>query len=285
MRLSYSKLNAFKQCPQRYKYEYVEGLKKVEWQKEENARSWGSGVDEGLNELYLSKDLSKAVLAFKKVYTADLDEEDLARTQESGVECLKEYYAQYKEQDKNWKVLGIQIKDTFELEGIEFVVKLDLVMENLQGGGIYFWDNKTTTSKAGFKDNTSYELNEQFTAYTWYIMQKYGQCSGGLLNKITAGHRKNKYKGEPAGLHFKFERVIFNRTSDQIEYWKKNVQVWKNKIEQAERENVYGLNEGKLCSWCSFKELCITCDDEQIKQTLYMKKGEEKSNEVIDFRG
>lgn len=48
MRFSYSKVDCFKNCPMKYKYRYIDGLKTIPDQNSDNALYLGSGIHKGI---------------------------------------------------------------------------------------------------------------------------------------------------------------------------------------------------------------------------------------------
>lgn len=270
--MNYSQIACFQQCPRRYQYAYVEELVKLEEGRAEKDRNWGKAIHCGLAEHYRGKGLSELREAFMREYPVALDETDMAKTPDSGLETLDLYMSYYKEQDKNWKVLEVEVKDTFTFNEIEFTVVLDLIAENLQGGGIYFWDHKTSGRVPTFNYWKQFELSGQISDYSNYIVSKYGQCSGAIINNISVGYRKKAYKGEPSGFWAKFERQIFNRSKVQLETRKSDIVLWKALIEQAKSNNSFPLHYSNGCTYCSYYDLCLASGDEQIKELLYTKR-------------
>jgi hypothetical protein len=147
-------------------------------------------------------------------------------------------------------------------------VKIDLIVK--KQGCVYFVDHKTTGKAFNWTYWSRFEPNPQITAYTAYCQAKFGECSGGIINAIRFGHRKRAYKGEPAGFYWEFQRQLFNRNRDQVQAWKEDTLRWVKSLEEAKvkASNVWMKNEGQ-CGYCSYKEVCISCNDEQIKQQLY----------------
>lgn len=272
--MRYSELACFMQCPRKYCYEYIEQIERQESMETEHDKSWGQAIHVGLETWYKTHDLAQSKEAFLKVYPRQLKEDDLAKTPESGKLLLQAYTAFYYEQDKNWEILEVEKEDSFTFEDIEWTVHLDVIARNKQAGDIYFWDHKTTARTPDFSYWKSFELSSQLTAYTTYIISKYGQCSGAIVNALIVGHRQRAWKGEPAGHWFKFERQIFNRNAKQVKTWQENVRQWKTKLEFSHDQEVWPTHDSQLCNWCQFRELCIACDDEEIKETLYKKKEE-----------
>lgn len=267
--MRYSEKERFNGCPFGYRLEYIDKLVKQEEGSDANDKNWGQAIHKGLELHYNGKSFEEVVEGFKGIYPVNLSDDDLSKTVESGVECLRQYASYYKELDKNWKILGTEIVGKLKFADEEHELHIDMIAENLQGGGIYFWDHKTSGKRATTTYWKSYELSGQLSRYTQFVVEKYGQCSGVIINNIVAGYRKKKYKGEPAGSHFSFERQIFNRTKEQLKYWKESEMQWLDLIEHCKLYNIFPKALNKLCAWCQYYELCLSNNDEQIKQLLY----------------
>jgi len=263
-----SQLQAYKDCPERYRLKYVEKLRKREEGEESHDRNFGSAIHSGLEALYKGKSQEESHEQFKLAYPEQLNTEDMAKTQENGLLLLSSYAKHYKEEDKKWEIVSVEVKDTFQIaEGVDFTVKIDLVVK--QQGCIYFVDHKTTGKTFNWTYWSRFEPNPQITAYTAYCQAKYGECSGGIINGIKLGFRTRAYKGEPAGFHYEFQRQLFNRNQDQIKAWKQDTLNWIKSLEKSKKDsNVWMKNEGQ-CGYCEYKAICISCNDEQIIEQLY----------------
>jgi CRISPR/Cas system-associated exonuclease Cas4 (RecB family) len=268
-----SKLQTFKDCPEKYRLKNLVGLKKREEGLEEHDKNFGKAIHTGLELHYKGKSITEIKEAFSKDYMVQLNPDDMAKTQENGLVLIDAYIKHYEQEDKNWKIRAVEVADTFEIaKGISFMVKIDLVVE--QQGCIYFVDHKTTGKAFNWTYWGQFEPNSQLTAYTAYCQSKYGECSGGIINGLQLGYRKNKYMGEPAGFHYSFQRQLFNRNKEQVEAWKHDAMGWVANIDAHTQAYETGLvkvlpkNEGQ-CRFCSFKEICISCADEQIIEQLY----------------
>lgn len=140
-------------------------------------------------------------------------------------------------------------------EGVKYLTKIDLVVENVEQGGVYVVDHKTTGKTFDFRYWSQYEPNSQITGYCAYAEAKYGSCSGCYINGIRLGFRERKYKDEPAGFYHEFQRQLFNRNHRQVEKWKDNVLHWTDKLREAEAKDIWPKNEG-ACMFCSFRPIC-----------------------------
>lgn len=262
-----SQMQTFKDCPERYRLKYVLGLRKIEEGRDEHDKEFGGAIHAGLEAIYKGKPLEEAKLAFSEAYPLQLNGEDMAKTQANGLTLLEKYQSHYAIEDKSLEILGVEVKDSFLIGPLEFLVKIDLIVR--KQGCVYFVDHKTTGKTFNWQYWSRFEPNPQITGYTAYCRAKYGECSGGIINAIRFGHRQNKYMGQPAGFYYEFQRQLFNRNQEQVEAWKQDTLQWAKSLEEARLvSNVWKKNEGQ-CGFCSFKEVCISCADEQIINQLY----------------
>lgn len=268
-----SQLQTFKDCPERYRLKHIEQWQKRQEGVDEHDKNFGKAIHGALESYYKGRDVEASKAVFRELYPVQLSDEDLAKTQENGCTLIEAYAKHYAEEDKRWTIKAVEVADTFELvKGVPFTVKIDLVVE--QQGCIYFVDHKTTGKAFNYQYWAQFEPNAQITAYTAYCQAKFGECSGGIINGLQLGHRQRAYKGEPAGFHYSFQRQLFNRNRQQVEAWKRDTSRWIHEIEfNKNTQDVSGVwrkNEGQ-CRFCSFKEICISVNDDQIKEQLYEK--------------
>lgn len=271
--MRHSQRSRFNNCPYAYSLEQ-QGLRKAEEGAESNDRSWGAAMHGALQFHYDKKPLDACVEEFERLYPEDMDPSNLAKTKENGRGILKLYTEYCVEMDKEWEVLGTEVEDDVEIENetgqLGHQLHIDLVARHRQSGSVYFWDHKFTEKALGRSFWHKYELDAQMTRYTEYIIQKYGSCGGCIVNAISARFlkRKNKYEEGP-GLVVDMDRHIFNRTPDQIEFWKESERDWMRMMEFSKKESCYPRLLGTLCSWCEYWDLCIASADESVKEILY----------------
>lgn len=271
--MSHSRVSCFNGCPRQYQLKYVEGLEKIEKTEFQNDSVWGNAIHQALQAHYNKASEEDVLKAFKDAYPVDLVANDQAKSLEGGLECLKAYRAFYKDLDKDWRVIDTEIKDVVTNEEDAHNVVIDLVAEHIPSQTIYAWDHKTTTTdKMKYSFWKRYELDAQVTMYTEWVIQKYGSCAGFWINGIAVGHRSRMYKGEPAGYYQKFERNLFSRTPQQIQAWRESDKRWKSLMDYAQAGDVYPKALNGLCNYCEFQDLCVSADDEQIRELLYQKK-------------
>ena len=270
--MSHSRVSCFNGCPWQYKLKYIDCLEKIEKTEWQNDSVWGNAIHRGLEAHYKGGQWSDVERAFSEVYVGQISKDE-AKSTEGGVECLKAYIAFYREQDKDWRIIDTEVKDQVTNGEDSHNLVIDLVAEHKPSQTIYCWDHKTTTTdKMKYSFWKRYELDAQVTMYTEWAIQKYGSCAGFWINGIAVGYRSRAYKGEPAGHYQKFERNLFSRTPAQIEAWKKSDVAWRDLMTVASLKDTFPKALNGLCNYCEFQDLCVSADDEQIKELLYQKR-------------
>lgn len=266
MQIDYSQRACFQSCPMKYYLIYMKGLVKRKYDEREIDREFGKCVHSYLELHSLKKDVDKVWSNF-----VDLPNE-LCKTMKNGVSLCKNYVEHYKLLDASDEVLGVEIKDTFDIDGTQYTVKIDKIVK--KNDNIYVVDYKTTKS-ARYNYFSQFNPNSQVSGYVLYALKKYGQCSGMIIDAIMVGHRKRPYKGEPAGFHVKFEREPVNRTSEQLDDFVVSLKSDVKKIKRCIDNNDWSKHEINCGQFrgCEFRELCLTSVgtklDEEIAETLY----------------
>jgi hypothetical protein len=278
----YSEKEMFNQCPYKYRLAKVEGLAIRDDEKSQHHLKWGQGIHAGLEAHYKGLPFSEVEAAFRKEYPENLDPEDLAKTVANGVEVLRQYIAFYSVQDQFWEVVGTEVLGQVEIGGNDADLHIDMIARHRQSGELYFWDHKTSGKEPGALYWKSYELSGQLTRYTAYLQEKFGECSGAWINGIFVKWLKikNKY-GEGPGLVVKFQRQMFNRTPQQVAFWRESDEGWMRMIAQAERDNNWPRALNTLCAYCEFYDLCLASGDQQVKEMLYQLKETKDFNPVV----
>lgn len=268
--MRYSEQQAFNNCPFAYKLAYLDKIQKAQTGEESNDRDFGAAIHSGLEVHYKGGSEGDVAAAFSAAFPVNLAGAEGSKTIDNGLECLRRYVQYYKEQDKNWKVLGTELLGVIEIGGEKHDLHIDLVAENLQGGGIYIWDHKTTGKTPSPTYWKAFEVSGQLSRYAAFVQEKFGQCSGVLINNITFKSllRKNKY-GEGPGLVLGFERQVFSRSKAQIEFWRNSDVQWMELMRRCKETGCFPKALNRMCTYCEFYELCMSCDDEQIRSLLY----------------
>lgn len=329
-----SQLQTFKNCPESYrlKYRYEKdattglwlGLSKPDATKDDHHKDFGSAVHAGLRAFYLKQTWKEIEAAFDVKYPTQLDASDKAKTPENGKSLLKRYIKRYERQDSSWEVIDVEVRQEFEIyPGVVFTVKIDLVIR--QQGNIYFIDHKTTKMDANIDTGywIQFEPNSQITTYTAFCtafcMERYGECSGGIINALGLGYRGkpelfdpedgtrgweiydiqemkfSKYHGKDmmygSGFKCDFQRNIFNRNADQVAAWKEDTLRWIDKMKAEEYAFQTGFVAGPdspipagrtpISQWTKNEGACRFCNFKEI----CINCGDEQTIEAMYVKG
>lgn len=276
MNASISTVQMMKDCPLKYRLHTIIGLRKIEDESAEHHLRYGSAWHKAMEVIYnaqrataelyrvvgdrfIGRDTMRRVIlaqakeAFLAAYPKQLDESDNAKTQESAFAALESYYDLYAEDDRaRWKVLAVEAPKSYD-NG--FIVHLDMVAEDLEHGGIYGFDFKTTKKALGYDFFGRFEPSSQITRYVDYIRDRYGSCEGFYIRATQFGYRSRMYKGEPAGFYCKHEQQLFNVNDAQIEIEKASAEYWRGQITALTFHDRWGTNTDH-CPFCQFKPIC-----------------------------
>lgn len=278
-----SQLQQFKNCPESYrlKYRYEKdtasasglymGLAKPDTTRDDHHLDWGTAIHAGLKVFYLKGGWNDIKAAFKEAYPKQLDEGDKAKTVDNGILLLDRYIKRYADQDRHWEIVDVEVRQEFEIyPGVRFTVKMDIVIR--QQGCLYFLDHKTCKMDGSIDAGywTQFEPNSAITTYTGFCLEKYGECSGGIINALGVGFRSkaetfdledpqkgweiydkqelkfSKYHGKDmmygSGFKCDFQRNVFTRSPQQVAAWKEDALRWIDKMKQEE----FAFESGKV---------------------------------------
>ncbi len=267
--IDYSQLQTYLSCPKRYYNKYILGLKKRDMGEGEQSRSFGQCVHKAL-ELWHTTSLEAGIKWFKENYTC-LENEKI-RTVDNGVQLINNFVPWYRLNFHSAEILGVEVQDTYSIGDIQYTVKIDKVIK--YNGNIYVVDYKTTTSKTHYYF-LNFNPNMQVSGYCNYVRKKYGSCSGFIPMVMQMGHRQRTYKGEPAGFWCKMDYDIINRTKEQLDDFEENVINCQIRIrnDMTRTPSLFPKNEGNCMQYrgCEYRELCISCDDPNICENIYIK--------------
>ena len=269
-RFSHSRLADLKACGLRYYLKHVIGLRKHEEGVDQHHLRYGSAMHEALAVLYAANyasdhDYNRARLldlvkqTFLEAYPTQLDPADQAKTQANGLMMLDWYVKHWATEDAKWRVISVEKPHDTDA----WSLRLDLVIESLEYGGIYGVDHKITKKYLNYDFWNGFEPNSQVTTYIAHVKEQYGECSGFFINAISMGYRQRAYKGEPAGFYAKFERQMFNRNREQLIQERESTERWVELAAKAQKRvnaglsaiSAYGFNTD-ACRFCEFRPVC-----------------------------
>lgn len=90
MKIDNSQLQCFIDCPQRYKYRYIDCLRKVRYDERDLDRDFGSCIHKALEYLYKGEGLDKAKQVFRDEFKGLTDEK--AKTPANGERLIELYW-------------------------------------------------------------------------------------------------------------------------------------------------------------------------------------------------
>jgi len=273
LKIDYSQLQAYCDCPRKYYYKYVKCLKKIQYDESIIDADFGSCIHNALHKYYLTGNMLEAMEGFKKEFNGL--ESEKVKTPKNGLELLKMYEEYWKQptgdlSDSMFETLELEKVSEFEIApNLTYIVKIDRIAKH-KTAGIFVIDHKTTKGMP-YNYFWKFDPNLQVDGYCYYATQTYGQCSGFIPNVMDMGYRERKYLSNPPGFHCKFVREIVNRNKEQLEDFKEQVEWWAWRLQTSLDNNIFPRNKGRCNDFrgCTYKDLCKCLDDEQVLETMY----------------
>lgn len=258
----------FQACPQKYKYQFVDRLHRVDTQDTGLPRTFGAALHAGLEAYYQGGMPRVMEQAFLAAYPLTIPLTEHLYTVANGIEVLLQYPAFAQANEAGWKLLECETRRELAIEGLPdaYELKPDAIFETPMG--IIGMDTKSTQKSLTGLYWGQFDHSDQLSGYWRYIQRTYGDCAGFYVNVIQLGHRSRMYKGEPAGFWVKFERQRFERTEAQLLTWEANVRTWNQRIKRALHLEEWGRVRS-MCQWCEYADLCLSGGDAQVQVALY----------------
>ena len=246
---SHSKLSTFEQCPQKYKFRYIDKIKPIiektieahlgsathaalEWLYnfvKDNPNEKPPALDEVL-EKYIEewqKDFSENIAIVKKQFTAG----DYFN---KGITFLANYYPKcYPFKDGTIeceKRIVINLDGQTKIQGF-----IDRLVRNIDKGIYEIHDYKTANT---LPTQEKMDHDRQLALYSIAIKEMYGKDKEVVLIWHYLAHN---------------QKIVSRRTEEQLEQLKQETIDLIKKIEST--TNFY-VNPSILCDWCEFKDIC-----------------------------
>jgi PD-(D/E)XK nuclease superfamily len=290
VRISNSKANCWRRCPNRYKYDYV---LKLEPKKVDLPLRRGDWLHQLLMWHYDGRDWKKRhqelTDEFNKLFVEE--REEYGDLPGETARIMKSYLQHYKDEDQAWRVVDSEVDEVVPLpSGDEFNFIIDLIVE--MGDGLWLIDHKTVSQ---FMPEGFMLLDAQLARYFW-AAEKLGmttrgvmfnelittaptvpeQLKDGTLTKrqnlrcdVYTYHREIKRLGQDPSMY----TDVLQRLKAQSEKWFRRTPLTKDKpvtkqmmrelvwtadeIRRAEETDRFPRTPRKDCTWdCSFLNLC-----------------------------
>ncbi len=243
---SHSKLGAFQQCKQKYKFQYIDGIKVDIPDTVETFM--GKLVHETLEKLY--KDLKYQKLNSKEELLAFFEEKWSANWKETIIVAKKEYTPEnYKEMGKKFIVdyydhykpfnhlttLGLETQDILKLgDGNSYDIRIDRLAFDKEGN-YYVCDYKTNNQ---LKAQEELDEDRQLAMYSLWVRQKYPDAQAVKLVWYFLAFDKE---------------MISERNDEQLQQLKLNTEALIKEVESCQD---FPTTVNALCGWCKFQSIC-----------------------------
>lgn len=262
-----SRISSFEQCPQKYKFRYIDKIKPL---IEETIESHlGSAVHETLEWIYNSvkenpekiptlddiinhyiqewqKSMSENILIVKKQFTY----KDYLN---KGIQFLADYFQEnYPFKDGTIeceKKIVIKLDENTYIRGF-----IDRLVYNIEEGQYEIHDYKTANS---LPSQEKMNEDKQLALYSIAIKEIYGKDKEVILVWHYLAHN---------------QKIISRRTEEQLEKLKHET---KKLIEEIEQTKEFIPNKSILCEWCEYKSVCPEWNiqfDENISKKILSKR-------------
>ncbi len=261
MKLSFSKVDSFKQCPFKWKLKYIDKLETIpNWDDPANPLIIGTAIHHGI-EQGVDEAVTEYLMSYPIITDGHLDE----------VMKLKALIPKVKE----------LISDTAEFE-----VTLD--DEGRFIGYIDYLDKKNSilldfkyTSEKNLKEK--YLKSSQIHLYKWYLKELTGyevEKIGYLfIPKISIRQKKTENQ-----LQFRQrledELAKAEPRIEFVNYSQKKVDEFFRTAKEIEQTEEFPKNQSKLCDWCEYQRFC----EEGVNYMIALPKNERRTPNGVELK-
>ncbi|MBI4064266.1 MAG: PD-(D/E)XK nuclease family protein [Elusimicrobia bacterium] len=168
-KLSYSSISLYKDCPQRFKFRYIDGIK----EKPKSYFSFGQSVHKALEFFYRSQLAAPSLDELLRYYEANWIKEGYESPSQERLqfgEGLRIIKAFYNKHAGGWQpAFATEYSFTLKIDGVDITGKIDRI-DKTQNGGLHVIDYKTGKSFAAWRP----KQDDQLTLYQMACENTFG---------------------------------------------------------------------------------------------------------------
>jgi len=236
MRISYSALETFKNCPLKYKYQNIDKIK----EPKSKEAVFGTLIHSTMNFIHspslVPPNIEQALDFFSKNWNSEVFENELEERSafSLGVSMIQDYYR--KNNPRDFNIVDLESRFQIDIENHIVSGIIDRIDKTEDGYEII--DYKTT-KKMPSQEKVDNDL--QLSVYLNAFLKRYPKEAENL-NKITVSLYYLKH-----GV-----KLSSTRTKEQLDATNK---LFLEVIEEIEKGE-FPLNVNPLCDWCGFQRIC-----------------------------
>lgn len=261
IKTSYSALQTFKQCPQKYKFQYVD---KIRAPKSKEA-VFGNKIHKALQFFHskqpISPTLDELLNYLKDIWDStpfQNQEEDMIYFSEA-IKLLKNYYNHYLKIKDKFTVIDTEIRFEVKLEKCRVAGIIDRIDKTKDG--IEIIDYKTTKRLPSQQD---IDNNLQLSIYCLGLINRWPQFAKQGLKNIKLSFYYLKHQ----------EIISTQRTQEELDSLRGQIL---EQLAEIDKSNFKPI-PSPLCDWCGYKNICPMWKHKFIKPETY---NTEQINKII----
>lgn len=256
--ISFSELDAFRQCPHKWYLEYRD-----RWASPEDKRALDIGrlFHEVLATHHRAVQVASKAnrKSIRKLILPLIRDEHGEQTEiQELVEWMYEGYVEYRGFDREWEILAVEQRVNHKLpkvKGLKLAPRratgiLDLVVR--WNGGLWIVDHKTGKD---IPREAIVELGDQMPWYVW-ILESLGKEIEGVIYNCARTYRYTSAKPQP--LEERFVRYLLDFDTPQLLNVAHDAALTVRRIDATPSLYFAERNTGEHCTWrCPYTEPCL----------------------------
>ena len=271
-----TKLQAYKDCPRQFFYEYILG-----WRRESpnNHLHYGSCIHKAMEHLLLNGYGNEQILdaynifynEYRTVFDEESDEFFEPKTPARTLQMLVEYCQHYADDLSKYEVIILNERPLVEISGVvsidgyyQLYFKMDSVLRRLRDNKIFSLEHKTKQGDFNNQWRMDFPLGTQVGTYTHalYCLFDPSEVLGVTINGLALKKTKSYL--------FNFERLPIWKTQQQMQTWQQHTVRWLSMMEYdwhqlslaKESDDVlvaFPMNERSCSKYfgCKYHDFCL----------------------------